>query len=327
MLHDAFPRQNRGLIRALALFRTAILILLLALPALAFCQAPQLAFNTRYFNVHTANGKDPGLKGTFLSLDDLVDGIQMDTGVYIDGGPDVYIVPDRADYLALSQGRSKIVEFSEAFYSSQEGQIYIRGEVQADANFKKVVLHEYIHWYLDQVFELTPLWFHEGMAMLYANQLGFESYLMYIRDRFWGSKGDLFRMAYRYPEEQRDWQHYYLTSYFAIKYLKEDKEKGWNDLWALASQNYHNGKKTHFVRAFNTSFNITLFDFNEQFTRHSYRLAWQYLIIAINALVIAILPFIVLIIYARRRKRQRALPDYPVPEDMEEPDPDDTDPE
>lgn len=306
--------------------RVWIPLLLVLLPVLLGAADFGRAFDTRYFQVHTAAGRDPGLKGVFVALDDLVDGIQMDTGVYLDDGPEVYIVPTRADYQNLSQGRNKIVEFSEAFYSSAEGRIYIRGEELADANFKKVVLHEYIHWYLDQIFELTPLWFHEGMAMLYANQLGFESYIMYIRDRFWGSKGDLFRMAYRYPEEQRDWQHYYLTSYFAIKYLKDDREEGWKSLWALASQASRNGEKTHFVKAFNLSFGITLFDFNEQFTRHSYRLAWQYLIIAVNALVLAILPFVVLLIYARHRKRRKALQDYPDPEDAIEPDPIDPDP-
>ena len=299
------------------------LLLMAALPVFLACAEYSTAFSTRYFHVHTADGRDPGLKGMFTSLDEMVDDLQMDTGVYVDSGPEVFVVPNSSAYNALSQGKSKIVEFSEAFYSSSEGRIYIRSEEQMHSNFKKVILHEYIHWYLEQVFELTPLWFHEGMAMLYANQLGFDSYLMYIRERFWGNKGDLFVMAYRYPEEQKDWQHYYLTSYFAIKYLKDDKEQGWKNLWAFASDYYRKGEKTHFVRAFNHSFGTSLFDFNEEFTRHSYRLAWQYLIIAINAFLFAMLPFVVIIIWFRKKKRQKMLPDLPeevlpTPEDTED---------
>ncbi len=323
MLHHAFPHRDRRLSSGPMFRHCLLLLLLLAVPLILSADQYSSAFHTRHFHVHTADGKDHSLKGIFGALDDMVDAIHMDTGVYTDGGPEVYVVPNNASYNALSRGKSRIVEFSEAFYSSAEQRIYIRSEEQLDTNIKKVILHEYIHWYLDTVFELTPLWFHEGMAMLYANQLGFDSYLMYIRERFWGNNDDLYQMAYRYPEEQRDWQHYYLTSYFAIKYLMEDRESGWNDLWALASANHHAGGKTHFIRAFTTTFNTSLFAFNEDFSKHSYRLAWQYLIIAVNAFLFSLLPFVVLFIYYRRKKRQQMLPDLPEhvqsdPEDSED---------
>lgn len=278
----------------------------------------------KYATFYTFDGKDPGLNNTIAMLDQRIEGIQMVTGVYIDGGPDIYIVPDQNSYRELALGRQRIVEFSEAFYSSVEGRIYTHRPEQAKDNYLKILVHEYIHWYLDQIFELAPLWFHEGMAMTHANQLSYESYLQFVLERFRGKGGDLFRMGYQYPELQVDWPIYYLNSYFAVKYLQDKREDGWRELWSIASKNYREGRKTSFVRAFNSAFGTTLFDFNADFNAYTRRMAWQYSFIAVNTLVFALLPLLLIAVHRRRRRRMLALPDLPEPVD-EEPEADDID--
>jgi hypothetical protein len=302
-------------------------ILLLA-AALILCSVAwgqyRFVANSRYVSIYGTRETPASTARLREMLDAGIDLIQMETGVYLEGGPEIFIVPDRASYQRLSLGRDRVVEFSDAFYSTVEHRIYIRAREQIGTDFVKVLVHEYTHWFLDQLFEGSTLWFHEGMATLYANQLSVESYLHFTQQRFFGRQSDLFQMSYEYPAKPSEWQNYYLTSYFAIRYLKEKKESGWRRFWDITAANHKNGTRTLFIRTFNASFNTTLLDFNAEFRSHCQRLAWQYLFIGFNSILLALLPFLLLFIAIKRRKRLRAMPDLPMPEGEEEPvEPDD----
>lgn len=292
--------------------KTLLLAAILMICGLATAQYRFVA-NSRYVSIYGTKETPSSTELVREMLDEAIDQIQMDTGIYIDEGPEIYLVPDNQSYQRLSLGRERIVEFSDAFYSSREKRIYIKAQLQPSQEYIKILIHEYTHWFLEQVFDGATLWFHEGMAMLYAHQIAPESYIFFTQQRFFGRHSDLFQMSYEYPSNQSQWQIYYLTSLFAVSYLKDKKPGQWRKFWFQTATNHRQGKRTLFIRNFNYSFETSLLDFNAEFRDYSKRLAWQYLILGINSILFAILPFLLILVYHKRKKRMRALPDLPEP--------------
>ena len=300
-------------------FKTRYIIALSLFLLIAACLRAEytLIAKSRYVSIYGSGRTAESTLNLRQELDEGIDKIQMHTGVYVDGGPDIYIVPDDDAYARLTQEHQGIVEFSDAFYSSYEKRVWVRPLESLKGNYIKILIHEYTHWYLDQLFSGATLWFHEGMACLFANQLSLESYINFTRDCFFGQLADLFRMSYQYPESPSQWQSYYLSSLFAITYLQENYPEGWKTFWSITSSTYKAGQKTPFIPAFNYSFNTTLFDFNLQYQDYLKGKAWKYLFIGINSLIFSLLPFVLLIAYFKRRKRMKQLPDLPLPQDAE----------
>ncbi|MFA5510186.1 MAG: hypothetical protein WCY64_07840 [Candidatus Cloacimonadaceae bacterium] len=297
-------------LRLFLLFLAAVLLSALPLRA-----EYRFVASSRYVKIYGTRETAASTQKLRDMLDDAIDEIQRETGIYLDDGPDIYIVPDSRSYQSLSLGRQRVVEFSDAFYSGKEGRIYIKSREQLGAQYLKILTHEYIHWYIEQLLEGATLWFHEGMAMLFARQLSWESYIYFTQQRFFGRHSNLFEMSYRYPDNPNDWQIYYLTSHFAISYLKNKKPEGWKRFWNQVAFDHKQGRKSVFIRTFGNSFHTSLLDFNNEFDAHCQSLAWQYLILGFNTLLFAFLPFLVLYIYFKRRKRMKSLPDLPLPDE------------
>jgi hypothetical protein len=209
------------------------------------------------------------------------------------------------------------VEFSDAFYSGTEKRIYVKPLASIQENHRKILLHEYIHWYLEQIFTQTPLWFHEGMATHFSRQMGFEQYLFFLQESFLGKKSDLFRLSYNYPEKKEDWPLFYLSSTMAVSYLKEKKNEQWNNFWELVAQQQRKNQQTPFTEYFNRAFQTTFYDFHKGYAGYIKHLRYQYLFWSINALLALLLPVILIIAWRIRKKRMSALPDLPLPEDDE----------
>ncbi len=294
-----------------------LLLFLLCTGALA--AEYQVAAFTDNFVVHTADGTFAGQDKFLASLNDRIDALQMSTGVYLDIRAEIYVVASRAEYQKLAQGKNSIVEFSDAFYSSREKRIYIRSADQIWENYGGVIVHEYVHWFLEEILMGAPLWFHEGMATMQGGQLGMDRYLYYVRERFWGNKMDLFQLAYDYPEQRKDWEMYYLSSYFAVKYMQDKDASSWRNFWGYVAANYRQGQKTRFTAALAGAYQTTLYDFNTDFAAASKKQAYIYLIIGINSILFSLLPIVVVIAMLKRRKKMRELPDLELPEDEIEP--------
>ncbi|HNX36890.1 MAG TPA: hypothetical protein PKI15_00900 [Candidatus Cloacimonadota bacterium] len=302
-------------------FRLILLVLILLITSLSATVYKASLVND-YAVFYTSVNSSSDLNQLAAYFSDYVDKLQMELGIYTDGRVPIYVVPDKQTYHLLSRGKDEIVEFSDAFYSSTDKMIYIRSYDQITESYQKVLIHEYIHWYLDQILTDAPLWFHEGMATYYAGQMGYERYLEFMRNRFWGKDTDIFLQGYAYPEAQTDWSQYYLSSYFALQLMRDKKPEEWKEFWNLVSINWHRGYETNFVEAFNRAYLTTLWDFSNEYSRYSKRLAYQYLAVAVNALLLSLLPFVLLLAYYKRRKRRALLPDLPIPEDDPEPEDD-----
>ncbi|MDZ4121938.1 MAG: hypothetical protein U1C33_05925 [Candidatus Cloacimonadaceae bacterium] len=275
---------------------------------------------------------DPPLEAFALGLEDpltaKINALFQELGVYPDTPADFFIVSGKKAYQELTTGKGKIVEHSDAFYSPHEKRIYIRSPEQVTENYLKILLHEYIHWYIDYIFGTAPLWFHEGMAVQYAQQLGMDRYYHFIRSRFWGEKLNLNEMYFRYPATKSDWDLYYLTSAFAIKYMRDEHPEAWQKFWTMAarvlrySELHNTGMRQGFSNVFFYAYGLSANAFSTGFDSYTRRLGYQYLFMGFNALLLGFLPFILIIAYFKRRSRMKRMPEYPEPVEQEEPDAD-----
>lgn len=245
----------------------------------------------------------------------------MSTGVYLDAPAQICIVPDHASYQLLARGKNTLVEFSDAFYSSLEQRIYVRNANEIWSNYGNILIHEYTHWYLDQILRDAPLWFHEGLATRHGNQLGVDRYLYYVRERFWGNRLDLIQYAYDYPRQKQDWELYYLTSFFAVQYLQDKDADAWRGFWSSVAEQLGQGRKARFGQALVRGYGMDLYAFSRDFAAASKRQAWIYLFTGFGSLLFLALPFLLIYATIRNRRRLASLPDLPLPEE-EPPEPD-----
>ena len=163
----------------------------------------------------------------------------------------------------------------------------------------------------------APLWLHEGLATFHGGQLGLDRYYYYVRERFWGNRMDLFKLAFSYPQRREDWELYYLTSYFAVRYMREKDPEAWRGFWNTVATNNRKGRRTRFSEAFARSYDSNLHTFNLDFSDASKRQAWIYLITGFSSLLFALLPFVVILAMLRQKRRMRALPDLELPPEPE----------
>ena len=296
--------------------RQFLLFILLGVARFLFSSYP-LQLKTNNLAIYAAEPLSKPLTEMLGKLDDNIDAFQMELGVYLDALAPVYLIESNRSYQTLALGKAKIVEFSDAFYSGTEKRIYVKPLASIQENHRKILLHEYIHWYLEQIFTQTPLWFHEGMATHFSRQMGFEQYLFFLQESFLGKKSDLFRLSYNYPEKKEDWPLFYLSSTMAVSYLKEKKNEQWNNFWELVAQQQRKNQQTPFTEYFNRAFQTTFYNFHKEYAGYIKHLRYQYLFWSINALLALLLPVILIIAWRIRKKRMSALPDLPLPEDDE----------
>lgn len=252
--------------------------------------------------------------------------LQISLGIYPKDKVKIYIVHGEQEYQKLSLGKAEIVEFSDAFYSGKERVIYIRSQDQIQENYLKILVHEYIHWYLEELFISAPLWFHEGMATYFSGQMGYDRYLLYLRESLINPKSDLFRVGYFYPENRADWPRFYLSSAMAVRYMQDKYPKPWQGFWDIVAAYHHQGQKVRFNEAFVRAYHTSLWDFHQDFERYSKRQGYLYLIVAANSLIFVVLAILMLFAARKRRRRLSSMPDLPAgsednPEDEQGADP------
>jgi len=264
-----------------------------------------------------------------------INAFQLKLGVYPVKPLVIKILPNRKEYRAITSGKGKLVEFSEAFYSPGEKVIYVRSPDQILPElYDQVLMHEYIHWFLDETMDNVPLWFHEGMAYYYSGQFGFYSYYNFTRYRFLGYKLTLNEMANNYPIDRNYWDMYYLTSAFAVSHLESKRNTQWQEFWDIIGFTYNRSRtvdfrKTDFIKVFNHAFQKSLYAFSREFDKTLKRYGWQFPLIGINAIIFSLLPLVIIAGWFRHRRKMKALPDVleETPEETEDQTPETTEPD
>lgn len=279
--------------------------------------AYQRVYSSELISIYSTTHQSASIHKLASMLEERIGKLQMDIGIYPRQTAEFFLISTEAEYQKISKGKAEIVEFSDAFYSAREERIYARGAEAVHQNYLKILLHEYIHWYLDQLFIDAPLWFHEGMATYHGNQLSYDSYLIYIRESFLGDKGNLYRMSYQYPASREDWPQFYYSSAMALRFMQNKHPKAWQDFWEIVAESHKQDHKIRFNQAFTNSYGLSLWDFHQAYERYSKRQSYLYLVIGINSLIFLSMPVIMLLVARKRRKRMLMLPD--IEESGEEP--------
>jgi len=226
-----------------------------------------------------------------------IDDFQRAIGFYPVIKGEIVIAPDREFYQEIVSGYSGVIEFSEAVYKSIDKRIYIRNprDLKDFSRLRKIILHEYIHLFLDIHFYNVPLWFHEGMAVFFSGDLSFDRELLYARDYLLGNSLTLNEMSRQYPTNRVRWESFYVKSALAVKYLYTRHLEEFYSLWDYADA------PANFYLSFFNAFNLTPRQFSTLLEEHLKRRFRIEILLAFSGIVWGILPFILLLAWLRKK--------------------------
>lgn len=223
------------------------------------------------------------------------------TGQYPDLKTQIIMAEDNEHYLAIIGKHSPILEFSQACYIPRISTILIKNPYDLK-NFNKlrqIVLHEFIHHFVYHQIKNPPLWFNEGMAVYFSNDLSYQREMNFIKNYLMGNSQTLVQMKHRYPENRLEWESFYAKSALAVKYLAKHKPKRFFHFWEALQKN------PEFSAAFLSSFFFTPTQFSrffEQYSKQHFRLE---LLLASSSLIWAIFPLLFIIGILRRKWRDK----------------------
>jgi len=208
----------------------------------------------------------------------------------------IVIAPTEEYYRNLVSDYRGIIEFSQAFYSRADKTIYIRSlrNLRQFSNLRKIILHEYIHHFIDTVFYNAPLWFHEGMAVFFSGELSFDKEFMYAKDFLFGNTQTLLEMTDQYPSGSIRWNPFYIKSALAVKHLYTHYSDGFYELW-----DYHD-HPVNFNSQFITTFKMTITHFSNLLEEHLQKRFRLEIALAFSGLIWGLLPIILLFGWLRK---------------------------
>ena len=198
-------------------------------------------------------------------LYDNIEVFQKRIGSYPDLPVKIVIAKDNEEYKSFTSKGKGIIQFSEAVYNFKEQTIYVRNprNLKNISRLHKILLHEYIHHYVYHHWKNAPLWFHEGMAVYYSEDLSYERELNFIKDFILGNSLPLKKMKYIYPDQMIKWESFYAKSALAIKYIDTKKKKEFYEFWDFSEFD------KNFDSAFLKAFYFTTDDFSNFFEEYS----------------------------------------------------------
>jgi len=222
---------------------------------------------------------------------------QRKIGQYPDLPVKVIVAEDDDEYMAYARSSSDIIEFSRAFYSRRENTIYLHN-IREHRNFvylNQILLHEYIHSFVAHYLKGPPLWFNEGMAVYFSNDLSINREFNFIRNYILGNSRNLEQMKYRYPENRIEWESFYAKAGLAVKYLYKKRKNQFYRFWEKASY------KNNFNQIFMNSFFMTPYDYSVYFEEYSKKHFTTEILLASTGLIWGILPLILIIGWIRKK--------------------------
>lgn len=238
-----------------------------------------------------------------LTLNKNIDKFQRKIGVYPEFALDIVLAENSDEYSAFTKHRTGIIEFSNAMYNQKQNTIYLRSpaELGSYAKINKVLLHEYIHAFVGHYFKKVPLWFNEGMAVYFSDDLGYDRELNFIWNRLAGNTLPLNKMVSGYPKNQVEWESFYAKSGLAVKYLATKQKPNFYRFWEIAEQ------RKNFPTAFRMSFFQTYQAFSNSFQNYAKRHFHYGILFASSSLLWGIMPFVFLIGVLRKKIKTRRI--------------------
>lgn len=249
-----------------------------------------------------------------LILNKNIDKFQRKIGVYPEFALDIVMAENSAEYTSFTKNKKGIIEFSNAMYNQKENRIYLRspGELGSYAKINKILLHEYIHAFVGHYFKKVPLWFNEGMAVYFSDDLGYDRELNFIWNRLAGNTLPLNKMVSKYPENQVEWESFYAKSALAVKYLATKQKTNFYRFWEIAE------KGRNFPTAFRMSFFQSYQMFSNNFQNYAKRHFHYGILLASSSLLWGIMPFVFLIAVLRKKLKARRIKKMWLKDEVEE---------
>ena len=221
--------------------------------------------------------------------------------------PDIDIVinvaPDKATYSSWVRGKEKVFENSSAFTNLKTYEIFIKNPTQfSDSRkFINVLLHEYIHIFIDYHFKDAPLWFHEGMANYFSEKQTLNQTLNYIRNNAFNKNYLLIKYAYRYPEQKANIEPYYFQATLIVKRTFEDKMNNLINLF------YSSEEYDKFSEAFFAVFGKTQEEYLRNFEKEINNFFKTHFYIGIMLLTWSLFPIFLIIAKIKQNRRTKRL--------------------
>ncbi len=182
----------------------------------------------------------------------------------------INIAPDEETFNNWLKSKRIVFENTQAFCDLEKSEIFVRNPKYLGDKRKliQVLLHEYIHLFINYHWTDAPLWFHEGMAVYFSEGLNFNYVFNFMSTYAFHQNYLLKKYAYKYPENKADLIPFYFQSAFLIKKTLDESP---NKLYNLFD---HSGFNQRFSSSFLTAFNKTqeefLFDFEKKIIRFFY---------------------------------------------------------
>ena len=232
-----------------------------------------------------------------------IDIFQRRIGQYPQLPVNITIAKNDKNYQELIGKSSSIIEFSQACYQGKNQTIFIRNprDLKNNSQLRKIILHEYIHHFVRYYISKPPLWFNEGMAVYFSNDLTYQREINFVKNYLLGNSRKLEHMKSKYPENRIEWESFYAKSALAVKYLYNEKKGGFYDFWENV------GKTKNFEIAFINSFFFTPDEFSRNFEQYSKTHFKIELLLASSGIVWGLFPFIFFIALWRRKIRNKKI--------------------
>ena len=223
------------------------------------------------------------------------------------------IAPDRRTYEDWIRGRAVVFENSQGFTDLAQNRIFIKNPVylRDQRALIQLLMHEYIHLFIHYHWSDAPLWFHEGMAVYFTENLSINRLYQFTTNNAFHSNYLLLRYAYMYPDDRENIEPFYVQATLLIRFIVE------NNLDALINLFDERNRFPRFSDSFQAAFHTSQIDFLGNFEREIQKFFRTNIYIGI--ILLTWLSFPLLLIIARIRKHistKQILEEWDIEDDL-----------
>ncbi len=232
-----------------------------------------------------------------------IEGFEEKMGLYPQFPYRVHVAANDKEYAKFSGNAGGIIEFSNAFYSRKDHTAYVRNPADLHDldGTVTILLHEYIHAFVFRYFRNAPLWFHEGMAVYYAEGLPYQRFLAFLQLYLFGGVPRLNEMIDGYPKNPVEWEAFYMKSAYAVDYMLKENPRQYFTMWDSALP------VRDFDRSMLRGFQASKERFGNRFDEYLRRKMRLELLVGFSIVIWTILPFLVIIAWIRKKILNRRI--------------------
>jgi hypothetical protein len=248
-------------------------------------------------------------KDIIANLPAMIDDFQLAIGSYPDFKAKIYLSHDKEDFEKLTSRYGGITEFSRAFYNKRDKRIYIKSyhEIENREAFYQILLHEYIHAFIDYHLKDAPLWFHEGMAVYFSKQYSLQMTVNLGLDYLAGDVKHISRMEKYYPDNSINLSSFYAKSVQAVRYLYQEDSSAFSSLFE---------SKGHFTSAIIKAYKMTPTKFYKEFeSSFKFKIYINAMYGLLSAIWVLLPIFLFIGWYKQSKKREKAIEEMPEDEE------------